>query len=127
MLLNVFAPRNGPEFHRVLAPSGTLLVVTPTTEHLASVVRALGLISVDAKKESRVVGSLGDAFVLAEREAIEMPLSLTPAEVMTLVGMGPSARHLAPSILAARMAELGSMVETAASVNVSVYRPVLAS
>ncbi len=122
VLLNVFAPRNGPEFHRVLAPSGTLLVVTPTTQHLASVVRALGLISVDAKKESRVVDSLGEAFVLAEREAIEIPLSLKPAEVMTLVGMGPSARHLAPSILAARIADLGSVVETAAMVNVSVYR-----
>src|SRR3954466_5497458 len=29
VILNVFAPRNGPEFHRVLAPDGRLLVVTP--------------------------------------------------------------------------------------------------
>lgn len=30
LVLNVFAPRNGPEFHRVLQPDGTLLVITPT-------------------------------------------------------------------------------------------------
>jgi len=90
VLLNVFAPRNGSEFHRVLAPSGTLIVVTPTSKHLASVVQALGLVTVDARKESRVADSLGEAFALADREVVEIPLSLNPDEVMTLVGMGPS-------------------------------------
>ena len=35
LLLNVFAPRNGAEFRRVLRADGALLVVTPGPEHLA--------------------------------------------------------------------------------------------
>ena len=36
VLLNVFAPRNAPEFVRVLAPGGRLVVVTPRPGHLAA-------------------------------------------------------------------------------------------
>src|SRR5680860_194779 len=34
VVLNVFAPRNGAEIARVLAPAGALIVVTPAAEHL---------------------------------------------------------------------------------------------
>ena len=34
VLLNVFAPRNGAEFRRVLRADGVLLVVTPTGEEV---------------------------------------------------------------------------------------------
>ncbi len=44
VLLDVFAPRNGAEFHRVLRPDGRLLVVTPEPDHLAELVDALGLL-----------------------------------------------------------------------------------
>ncbi|MEO5873399.1 MAG: putative RNA methyltransferase [Streptosporangiaceae bacterium] len=127
VVLNVFAPRNGPEFRRVVTGSGTVVVVTPTPGHLASLVQRLGLVSVDARKESRVADSLSGAFTLAEREVLEIPLALTPGEVMTLVGMGPSARHLSPAVLTERIAALGTRIETSASVNVSSYNPVLAS
>src|SRR6266516_6833069 len=50
VLLDVFAPRNGPEFARVLAPDGALLVVTPTARHLAELVEALALLRVDPAK-----------------------------------------------------------------------------
>ncbi len=35
LILNVFAPRNGPEFRRVLRDDGGLIVVTPGPRHLA--------------------------------------------------------------------------------------------
>ena len=54
VLLNVFAPRNGAEFHRVLRPDGVLLVVTPAADHLAELVDALGLLRVDPDKADRV-------------------------------------------------------------------------
>ena len=54
LLLNVFAPRNGAEFRRILAPHGALLVVTPTADHLGALVRALDLLTVDPAKDARL-------------------------------------------------------------------------
>jgi 23S rRNA (guanine745-N1)-methyltransferase len=42
LMLDIFAPRNGAEFHRVLRPGGALLVVTPHPDHLAELVGPLG-------------------------------------------------------------------------------------
>ncbi len=44
LVLNVFAPRNGAETTRVLAPGGLLAVVTPTERHLEELVGPLGLL-----------------------------------------------------------------------------------
>src|SRR3954452_6208981 len=61
-VLTVFAPRNGPEFHRILAADGVLVVVTPAPEHLHELVTAHGLIRVDPDKAARVDNALGDHF-----------------------------------------------------------------
>ena len=66
VLLNVFAPRNGAEFHRVLDPAGALLVVTPDTDHLAELVDVLDLLRVDPDKADRVADSLGGHFTLGQ-------------------------------------------------------------
>ena len=62
LVLDVFAPRNGAEFHRVLRPGGRLVVVTPTPAHLAELVPLLGLIGVDPDKDERLEASLGSRF-----------------------------------------------------------------
>ena len=67
LVLNVFAPRNGAELRRILAPSGTLLVVTPTRDHLAELVGPLELLAVDRRKPERLAGKLGPYFELAGR------------------------------------------------------------
>ncbi|WP_431945415.1 putative RNA methyltransferase [Micromonospora marina] len=123
VLLNVFAPRNGPEFHRVLDPGGALLVVTPAADHLTELVDALDLLRVDPDKADRVAGSLGGHF--AEESATEhrARLALTRAEVTTLVGMGPSAWHADPRRLAARIAALPDPVPVTLSVRLGVHRP----
>ncbi|MEU1685598.1 putative RNA methyltransferase [Micromonospora sp. NPDC005707] len=123
VLLNVFAPRNGAEFHRVLDPAGALLVVTPTADHLAELVDALNLLRVDPEKADRVAGSLSAHF--AEESATEhrARLELSRGEVATLVGMGPSAWHADPARLAERIAALPEPVPVTLAVRLGVHRP----
>ncbi|WP_432959018.1 methyltransferase domain-containing protein [Micromonospora haikouensis] len=123
VLLDVFAPRNGAEFRRVLHPAGVLLVVTPAEDHLAELVDALGLLKVDPDKADRVAGSLADHFDRAAESVLRARLELTGPEVATLVGMGPSARHTDPAVLAARIAALPEPVGVTLAVRLGVYRP----
>ncbi|WP_406075736.1 putative RNA methyltransferase [Micromonospora sp. NBC_01638] len=123
VLLNVFAPRNGPEFHRVLDPAGTLLVVTPDTDHLTELVDALDLLRVDPDKADRVAGSLGGHFTPVSSAVHRAELALHRAEAASLVGMGPSAWHTDPGALAARLAALPEPVRVTVAVRVDAYRP----
>ncbi|MFE4976861.1 putative RNA methyltransferase [Kitasatospora sp. NPDC056651] len=122
LMLNVFAPRNGPEIRRVLRPGGTLLLVSPTARHLGELVGALGLLSVDEEKQRRIDEKLGPHLEPAGRREVEFTLRLGPQDVRTVVGMGPSAWHTDPRRLAAALAELPEPVEVTASVTVAAYR-----
>jgi 23S rRNA (guanine745-N1)-methyltransferase len=123
VLLNVFAPRNGAEFHRVLDPDGSLLVVTPAEEHLAELVGALGLLRVDPDKADRVAESLGGRFTEVATAEHRRELALTGPEVATLVGMGPSAWHTDPAGLAARVTALPEPVRVTVAMRLTVWRP----
>ena len=123
LLLNVFAPRNGVEFRRVLRPDGALVVVTPNPDHLAELVDALPLLRVDPGKEERVAARLF-GFAPSAEQVARLPLALRHAEVGTLVGMGPSAWHTEPDAMAAVIAELPDPVAVTLSVRVTTYRPV---
>ncbi|MDI6099777.1 methyltransferase domain-containing protein [Actinoplanes sp. NEAU-A12] len=117
VVLNVFAPRNGPEYRRVLRPDGVLLVVTPAADHLAELVTAHGLIQVDPEKAARVSGSLGEHFTRVTTGTHRRELRLTAAEARTLIGMTPSARHVPVDDLPTH-----DLTVTAA-VDVTAYRP----
>ncbi|MFJ6195124.1 putative RNA methyltransferase [Micromonospora sp. NPDC092111] len=123
VLLNVFAPRNGAEFHRVLHPAGALLVVTPTEAHLGELVDALDLLRVDPAKADRVADSLAGHFTEERATGYTARLALDRAEVATLVGMGPSAWHTDPERLAAAIAALPAPVTVTAAVRLTVWRP----
>ncbi|MEO3743900.1 putative RNA methyltransferase [Plantactinospora sp. B5E13] len=123
LVLNVFAPRNGAEFRRVLHPRGRLLVVTPAADHLRELVDALALLRVDPAKEERVADSLTPYFTPGPVTVRRDTLRLTRAEVRTLVGMGPSAWHTAPEPLDARIDALSEPVTVTAAVRIAVYRP----
>ncbi|KAB8160204.1 methyltransferase type 11 [Streptomyces sp. 3MP-14] len=95
LLLNVFAPRNGAEFHRALTPGGALLVVTPGPEHLSELRAARGLLAVDPAKEKRLRHALAGHFVQEAEERLTFGLRLTADEARDLVAMGPNAHHRA--------------------------------
>ncbi|MFC0004679.1 putative RNA methyltransferase [Micromonospora siamensis] len=123
VLLNVFAPRNGAEFRRVLDPAGALLVVTPDIAHLGELVDALDLLRVDPDKADRVAESLGAHFVEESSTPHRTRLALTRTEVATLVGMGPSAWHADPERIAGRIATLPEPVTVTLAVRLGVHRP----
>ncbi|MFC4058545.1 putative RNA methyltransferase [Planomonospora corallina] len=125
VLVNVFAPRNGPEFARILRDGGTLVVVTPTARHLRPLVERLGLLSVDESKERRTAESLGGHFTETGRATHEFPMALGRAAVEAVVGMGPSAWHVDSGAMAAKIAELPETSEVLASFRISTFKPLL--
>lgn len=118
---SVFAPRDGGELARVLAPGGSLVVAGPNEGHLAELVAAAGLLGVDARRRERLERKLGDGFVPAAEHVVERRLALRRPELEALVTMGPSARHLAPGEAAERVAGLPEPFAATLSVVVSVY------
>ncbi|HWS36500.1 MAG TPA: 23S rRNA methyltransferase [Actinoplanes sp.] len=118
VVLNVFAPRNGPEFRRILRPDGVLLVVTPAADHLTELITAHGLIQVDPDKAARVSESLGAHFAPVSITGHRRELRLNAAEARTLIGMTPSARHVPVDGM-----PTGDVTVTAA-VDVTAYRPI---
>lgn len=124
LVVNVLAPRNGPEFQRIAAPGGTLLVVTPTPRHLGELVPSLGLLTVDPHKKERLELTLGERFTLNSRTEHDFPLQLTHQDVTALVGMGPTAWHADAPTLARRVARLAEPVAVTASFVLSSYRAV---
>jgi 23S rRNA (guanine745-N1)-methyltransferase len=95
VVLDVFAPRNATEFHRVLRPDGRLVVVRPTRRHLCELrSRVPGMVTIDPAKERRLHNVLSPFFEAAATEPVEYVTSLTRPEALDLVGMTPSARHL---------------------------------
>ncbi len=123
VVLNVFAPRNGPEFRRVLRSDGALIVVTPGPGHLTELVRDAGLLTVDERKDERLSAALGEHFSQASQQELAFTLRLTRSGAGTLAGMGPSARHAGPDETGARLALLAEPVSVTAAFRVSLYRP----
>ncbi|WP_285116368.1 methyltransferase domain-containing protein [Leifsonia sp. fls2-241-R2A-40a] len=94
-ILDVFAPRNLPEFHRVLRPGGTLVVVVPRADHLGSLRAGGTMLDIPADKAEDVITASEPLYALQARETVAYDLPLTDALRDALAGMGPSARHAA--------------------------------
>ncbi|MFD9888840.1 putative RNA methyltransferase [Amycolatopsis sp. NPDC059027] len=121
MVLNVFAPRNAQQFHRVLAPGGLLVVATPTAGHL----RELGdlVLDVDERKDERLERSLREYFTRTSRIEVTNRVEFSPELVREVVDMGPTAHHLTDD-RRARLEALSSPLDVTTSFAVSVYRAV---
>lgn len=96
LVLNVFAPRNGSEFARLLRTGGHLLTIVPTERHLLEL-RAAGLmLEVPSGKSERLVEQFAaDGFAPTEVRRIEYELLADATTRRLLAGMGPSAHHAA--------------------------------
>jgi len=123
LVLDVFSPRNAVEFHRVLAPDGALIVATPTARHLQELVATLPMVRVDPDKDERLEEKLGVSFTRTGAELVEYPMALSHEDVVALVAMGPSSRHLAAERLGALAGALPEPFHATVSVTLSVFRP----
>ncbi|MFE1879724.1 methyltransferase domain-containing protein [Streptomyces diastatochromogenes] len=95
VVLDVFAPRNPAEFHRVLRPAGRLIVVRPTGLHLAELRgRVPVMVTIDPAKEQRLHRAMDPYFEAVDTVQVEYPMALAGLEALDLVGMTPSARHV---------------------------------
>ena len=123
LVLDVFAPRNPAEFHRVLHPEGRLIVARPDGGHLAELRRQVGqMVGIDPEKEERLHRALDPHFEVIDTERIEYTASLTHEDAVDLVLMTPSAHHLSAADLAG--IEAGALpTQVTVAVLASAYRP----
>lgn len=111
----VFAPRNPAEFARVLVDGGEAVMLVADQGHLDELREPLGILGVeDGKIERLVAQSAGHLAPAADPELIEFPMQLGRDAIAVQVGMSPSARHLDPEVLQARVAELPEQMEVTA-------------
>jgi 23S rRNA (guanine745-N1)-methyltransferase len=122
LVLNVFAPRNGPEMARVMAPDALLIVVTPTARHLEELIGPLRLLSVDPSKDERLERELDEGFEIVSRDVREWRMGLGARDLEPLVMMGPSAFHAKQAELRTRIQALPERVEASASVTLRLCR-----
>ena len=122
LVLSVFAPRDGGEMARALAPGGAAIVVTPTPDHLRDLVDVLGLLTVDEHKPQRLARALEGHLVLEAADAHRHRLALDHDAVAALVAMGPSGHHVDPDRVRDHIAALPLPVRTTVDVRIARYR-----
>ncbi|MGI8677101.1 MAG: putative RNA methyltransferase [Jatrophihabitans sp.] len=119
-VLSIFGPRDPDEIERVLGPHGRLLVVAPTPDHLRELVTPLGMIGVDPRKPERQSVAFG-RFQLLTSEPLSYSVRLDRTAVAELVGMGPTASHVAADVLGERVATLPAVVDVDIAVDIRTY------
>ena len=92
LALVVFAPRNGAEIARVLAPGGAALVVIPTPEHLSELAH-LHAVQVDPEKPERLERTLGAHLEHVATEPLRWTMELSTADVEHVIRMSPAGAH----------------------------------
>lgn len=92
-VLDVFSPRNLPEFARVTRRGGLLCAVTPQPGHLAELRERLPLLGVPEGKAEVLEHAASKDYEMASRVPLEFPLALSPAAAEDLVQMGPAGHH----------------------------------
>lgn len=119
----VFAPRNAPEFSRVLRPGGRLVVVTPRPGHLQDIASQTGMLRIEPAKEERLADSLSGHFELLGAEDLDLDLELTPEDVASVALMGPAGHHTDRAALDERLAGFPAATRVAARFRISVFLP----
>jgi 23S rRNA (guanine745-N1)-methyltransferase len=119
-IIVVFAPRNPPEFARVVRPGGRVVVVTPRNGHLAEIAERTGMLGIEAGKEERLAESMQEFFTLADIIHLDVDLTLDGKDIANAAFMGPAGHHLERSALLAATATERS-VHATAKFTVSVF------
>ena len=122
VIVSIFAPRNPAEFHRVLAPGGSLITVVPSPEHLVELRRPLGLLDVQPAKTDQSGASLAGIFRRDATHPVDGPavvVGIVTARAAVL--MGPNAFHVTPAELDRRLARLRWPLEVTVSCLIGVW------
>lgn len=106
LVVDFFAPRNVDEFARILAPSGSLILITPAPSHLAELIERLDLLTIDPDKHDRIERSLAGRFSICERSNVRYERTLARDEVVDLIAMGPNAYHRSGTRIASTVGRL---------------------
>jgi 23S rRNA (guanine745-N1)-methyltransferase len=72
------------------------VVVSPAAEHLAELVAAHRLLTVQKDKHEQIARTLGGFFTVVRTRVDRRRLTLSGDQVRTLIAMTPSARHVSP-------------------------------
>jgi 23S rRNA (guanine745-N1)-methyltransferase len=111
-VLCVFAPRNLPEFARVLRPEGVLVVATPRAGHLAGLRNRHGLLAVPQDKATALAAAAAEFFSLADTRLVRRQVRVTASQAQDLIAMGPNAFHRVPKDVAAGEVTIDITVQT---------------
>lgn len=112
-IIVVFAPRNPPEFARVLRPGGRVIVVTPRNGHLKEIADRTGMLSIEPGKDERLAESMQEFFTPADSVELDVELTLNGRDIADVAFMGPAGHHLERSALLASTAAESSVRATA--------------
>lgn len=116
----IFAPRNAAEFARILKPKGQVIVLTADTGHLAELREPLGIIDVEEGKVERMIEqAAGHLQPVGDSEPVEFEMMLDQQSIASQIGMSPSARHLKPEALAARIQALPEQMKVTARARIT--------
>lgn len=122
-VLSVFGPRNAVETARVLAPGGTLIIAAPGRDHHEEFRGPLGLIGIDDRKQARIADAYGGYAETGQAE-VRYQMTLGHDDAEALVAMGPSAHHMTPEALSARIRKLPAPLTVTVDVQVrALQRP----
>lgn len=121
LVLSIFGPRNAAETGRILIPGGVLIIAAPGTGHLSELQRTLGTIGIDRRKSQRLAGTYRD-YARSGVTSVNYQLNLGHADLTALVSSGPSARHITPPALAARISALPSPFTVTVDLQIRVFQ-----
>ena len=121
LALSIFGPRNAAETGRILTPGGALIIAGPGGGHLRELQRPLGMIGIDRCKSQRLAQAYRD-YLRSAAVSVNYQLSLDHADLTALVSMGPTAHHITPEALAARVSCLPSPFTVTVDLQITVFQ-----
>lgn len=124
VVTSIFAPRNAPEFARVLKPEGEAVVLTGEVGHLAELREPLGILDVEPGKVDRMIAQAqGYLELVADPEPLSFSMNLDREAILAQVGMSPSARHIDREELKQRVDALPDSMTITARATLTRFRP----
>ncbi len=123
VIINIFAPRNLSEFHRVLRPNGRFVVVTPLPGHLQELRETVGMLDVGEDKATDLRNSAQPLFEELESSELCYAMHLDKDDVVNAALMGPSAFHTTVETVQAAASGLTGL-DVTARFSLQVFSPV---